>query len=159
MAQQYLSNLLLAVPLLPLFSAAVLILAPLFSIKLPKIVVSVFAVGSMALAALCAAALNAEMNTGLSFSQVYGNWMQVDKFSIPFGFYLDALSLVMISIITGVGFLIHLYSVGFMDQDKDYQRYFAYLNAFVAAMLILVLADNLLLLFLGWEGLAFVVIY
>jgi len=151
---QYISNLLLAVPLLPLFTALVLILAPLFSINLPKIATSVLAVGSIATAALCSLLLNSQLTNGLdaNFSSIYGNWIHVDKFSVSFGFYLDSLSLVMISIITGVGFLIHLYSVGFMDQDKDYQRYFAYLNLFVAAMLILVLADNLLLLFLGWEG-------
>jgi len=148
------SNLLLAVPLLPLLTALVLLLAPLFSINLPKIAISVLAVGSIAMAALCSLLLNSQLSNGLdtSFSTIFGNWIHVENFSVSFGFYLDSLSLVMISIITGVGFLIHLYSVGFMDQDKDYQRYFAYLNLFVAAMLILVLADNLLLLFLGWEG-------
>ncbi len=148
---QYISNLLLAVPLLPLFGATVLILAPLFSIQIPKLIVSVIAVGSISLAAICSILLNIELNEP-SFNPVYGNWIQVDELTISFGLYLDALSLVMISIITGVGFLIHLYSIGFMDKDKDFQRYFAYLNLFVAAMLILVLADNLLLLFLGWEG-------
>ena len=154
MDHQYVSNLLLAVPLLPLITALVLILAPLFSINLSKIVTSILAVGSIAAAALCSLLLNSQLSNGLenSFNAIYGNWVHVDKFSISFGFYLDSLSLVMISIITGVGFLIHLYSVGFMNQDKDYQRYFAYLNLFVAAMLILVLSDNLLLLFLGWEG-------
>ena len=148
---QYISNLLLAVPLLPLFGATVLILAPLFSIQTPKLIVSVIAVGSISLAAICSILLNIELNEP-SFNHVYGNWIQVDELTISFGLYLDALSLVMISIITGVGFLIHLYSIGFMDKDKDFQRYFAYLNLFVAAMLILVLADNLVLLYLGWEG-------
>jgi len=151
---QTLSNLLLAVPMLPLFSASVLILAPLFSVKLSKTVVSVLALGSMAAAVLCTFILNWQFSaTGeSSFSYTYANWIQVDTFSISFGLYLDALSKVMISIVTGVGFLIHLYSVGFMDKDRDFQRFFAYLNLFVAAMLILVLADNLLFLFLGWEG-------
>jgi len=154
MDHQTLTKLLLAVPLLPLFSATLLILAPLFSIKLPKQLVALLAVGSMATAALCTAFLHQGLGdlTEPVIQHVYGTWMQVGSFSVAFGFHLDALSLVMISIITGVGTLIHLYSVGFMDQDKDFQRYFAYLNLFVAAMLILVLADNLLLLFLGWEG-------
>jgi len=78
--------------------------------------------------------------------------MNVGDFTPGFSFYIDQLTLVMMSIITGVGFLIHLYSTEFMDDDSDYSRYFAYMNMFVAAMLILVLADNLLLLYLGWEG-------
>ena len=79
-------------------------------------------------------------------------WMQVGSFSPDFAFYVDQLTIVMMSIITGVGFLIHLYSTEFMQDDSDYSRYFAYMNMFVAAMLILVMADNLLLLYLGWEG-------
>jgi NADH-quinone oxidoreductase subunit L len=78
--------------------------------------------------------------------------MQVGNFAPSVAFYFDGLTLVMMSVITGVGFLIHLFSTEFMDQDHSYARYFAYLNMFVAAMLILVMADNLLLLYLGWEG-------
>ena len=78
--------------------------------------------------------------------------MDVAGLTSKVAFYLDGLSLVMVLIITGVGFLIHLYSVEYMIEDNDYQRFFAYMNLFVASMLTLVLADNLLLLFLGWEG-------
>jgi NADH-quinone oxidoreductase subunit L len=78
--------------------------------------------------------------------------MQIGDFTPGFSFYVDQLTIVMMSIITGVGFLIHLYSTEFMQDDSDYSRYFAYMNMFVAAMLILVMADNLLLLYLGWEG-------
>ena len=78
--------------------------------------------------------------------------MQVGNFSPGIAFYFDGLTLVMMSVITGVGFLIHLFSTEFMEQDSSYARYFAYLNMFVAAMLVLVMADNLLLLYLGWEG-------
>jgi NADH-quinone oxidoreductase subunit L len=78
--------------------------------------------------------------------------MQVGTFSSNVAFYFDGLTLVMMSVITGVGFLIHLFSTEFMEEDVSYARYFAYLNMFVAAMLILVMADNLLLLYLGWEG-------
>lgn len=79
-------------------------------------------------------------------------WMAVGEFTPGFSFYLDGLSLVMMLIITGVGFLIHLYSVGFMIDDASYSRFFAYMNLFIASMLMLVLADNLVLLYLGWEG-------
>ena len=67
-------------------------------------------------------------------------------------FRVDALSAVMILIVTGVGFLLHLYSIGYMEDDPDLARYFAYLNLFTGSMLILVLADSLPVLFIGWEG-------
>lgn len=79
-------------------------------------------------------------------------WIPVDGINAAFTLRLDPLSLLMTMIITGVGFLIHLYSIGYMEHDEDYARYFACMNFFVFAMLILVLAGNLLLLFVGWEG-------
>ena len=71
---------------------------------------------------------------------------------VRFGLRFDALSLVMMLVITVVGFLIHLYSTAYMDGDDGYSRFFAYMNLFMGSMLVLVLADNLLLLYLGWEG-------
>tara|TARA_A100001015_G_scaffold285855_1_gene353855 strand:+ start:81 stop:1733 length:1653 start_codon:yes stop_codon:yes gene_type:complete len=78
--------------------------------------------------------------------------MKVGELSANVGFHIDGLTIVMMMIITCVGFLIHLFSCEFMEHDKSYARYFAYLNMFVSAMLILVMSDNLLLLYLGWEG-------
>jgi NADH-quinone oxidoreductase subunit L len=71
---------------------------------------------------------------------------------VPIAFRVDPLSVTMILIITGVGFLIHLYSTGYMAHDAHFARYFTYLNLFTVAMLILVLANNFLLMFVGWEG-------
>ena len=79
-------------------------------------------------------------------------WMRVGDFSIQVAFLLDPLSTVMALVVTGVGFLIHVYSVGYMAHDPSYRRFFLYLNLFMFAMLTLVLADNLLLMFVGWEG-------
>jgi NADH-quinone oxidoreductase subunit L len=79
-------------------------------------------------------------------------WLHTASLSVPFGLHFDGLAAVMCFVITGVGSLIHLYSVGYMADDEGYAKYFAYLNLFVAAMLVLVLADNMPLLFLGWEG-------
>ena len=79
-------------------------------------------------------------------------WMSVAGFDPGVNLYLDGLSLVMILVITGVGFLIHVYSTGYMADDPDFSRFFCYMNLFVFAMLLLVLGDNLLLLYLGWEG-------
>jgi NADH-quinone oxidoreductase subunit L len=80
------------------------------------------------------------------------DWISVGAFQVPFGLHLDQLSIVFVLLITGVGTLIHIYSIGYMEHDPNRRRFFAYLNLFVAAMLLLVLADNYLLLYVGWEG-------
>jgi NADH-quinone oxidoreductase subunit L len=82
------------------------------------------------------------------------DWIKVGDFHAPFGFYLDPLSMTWLLIVTGVGLLIHIYSVGYMAHEEDYSkaRYFSYLNLFLFSMLMLIMGDNLLLLFLGWEG-------
>ncbi len=136
------------IPLLPLASAMLLIGS---AGKLPRAVIPVLGVGSVGLAAVCVL-LTALSWQGTATTTYLFSWMQVGSFSADFSFYVDGLTLVMMSVITGVGFLIHLYSAEFMQDDAGYSRYFAYLNLFVAAMLILVMADNLLLLYLGWEG-------
>ncbi len=79
-------------------------------------------------------------------------WIHAGSLQVDVVFRVDPLSAVMILVVTGVGFLIHVYSTGYMGHDADYARYFTYLNLFTASMLILVLADNLPLLFVGWEG-------
>jgi NADH-quinone oxidoreductase subunit L len=79
-------------------------------------------------------------------------WMETSTFRADFAFLLDPLTLVMLLIVTGVGFLIHIYSVGYMAHEEGYWRYFAYLNLFMFFMLTLVLAENFLLMFVGWEG-------
>src|ERR1700719_3821670 len=79
-------------------------------------------------------------------------WIAAGSFHIEFGLRLDGLSAVMTLVVTGVGALIHLYSIGYMADDQDYARYFTYMNLFALSMLILVLADNLLQMFIGWEG-------
>jgi NADH-quinone oxidoreductase subunit L len=80
------------------------------------------------------------------------DWISVGSFQVPFGLHLDQLSIVFVLLITGVGTLIHIYSIGYMEDDPNRRRFFAYLNLFVAAMLLLVLADNYFLLYVGWEG-------
>jgi len=84
--------------------------------------------------------------------QVLFNWIIAGSFHANIGFMLDPLSAVMIMVVSGVGFLIHIYSIGYMRGDTGYGRYFAYLNLFMFSMLTLVLADNFLFMFVGWEG-------
>jgi NADH-quinone oxidoreductase subunit L len=80
------------------------------------------------------------------------NWITVGDLTVDVAYRIDELSLIMTLVVTGVGSLIHLYSIGYMNHDPGYWKFFAYLNLFIFAMLNLVLANNLLLLFLGWEG-------
>lgn len=79
-------------------------------------------------------------------------WVKIDIFSVNVSYLIDPLSLVMCLIVTGVGFLIHVYSIGYMHGDRGFARFFSFMNLFIFAMLNLVLADNFLLMFLGWEG-------
>ena len=127
-----------------------------------KRVVSIFSVGSVFTAFLLALFAFLNMEGILTFFSVdFGEgkeivaklfeWITAGQFSVDFGLLLDPLSMLMVLVITGVGFLIHLYSVGYMEHDGDYSRYFAFLNLFTFSMLALVLADNFLLLFFGWE--------
>ncbi|MGW2485335.1 NADH-quinone oxidoreductase subunit L [Streptomyces sp. NPDC001251] len=80
------------------------------------------------------------------------SWIPVEGFQANVGFQLDQLSMTFVLLITGVGTLIHIYSIGYMEHDENRRRFFGYLNLFLAAMLLLVLADNYLLLYVGWEG-------
>ncbi len=143
-------NIIWLIPFLPFASAVTLMVT---AGRLPQRLVAIMGAGSVGIAAIIVAM------TFISFQQApdpfsvhLWTWMQVGEFAPGFAFYVDQLTLVMMSVITGVGFLIHVYSTEFMQEDSDFSRYFAYMNMFVAAMLVLVLADNLLLLYLGWEG-------
>lgn len=87
-----------------------------------------------------------------AYSQIIGSWFKVSDLSVKFGLYLDSLSLVMASVVTFVGLLILIYSIRFMSEDEGYSRFFAYMNLFIASMLVLLLADNFLFMYMGWEG-------
>jgi NADH-quinone oxidoreductase subunit L len=88
----------------------------------------------------------------LPYHELFAHWIRITGFSADYAFYLDQLSLIMLLVVTGVGFLIHIYSVGYMWDDPSYYRFFSYLNLFMFFMLTLVLASNYLLMFIGWEG-------
>jgi NADH-quinone oxidoreductase subunit L len=88
----------------------------------------------------------------LPHTETLATWIQSGAFQVDVAFYLDRLSLIMLMVVTGVGFLIHIYSVGYMWEDPSFYRFFAYLNLFMFFMLTLILASNYLLMFIGWEG-------
>ena len=79
-------------------------------------------------------------------------WFRVNGMQVNFGFQIDQLSLMMVMIITGIGSLIHLYSIGYMSHDTGFYKFFTYLNLFIFSMLLLVMGSNYLILFIGWEG-------
>jgi NADH-quinone oxidoreductase subunit L len=141
------------IPALPFASASVLVL---FGSRLSRRASAVVGVGSIGLAALItilvALSFFSAPPSGSSYTQVLWTWINVAGFEPEIGFYLDPLSLVMVLVVTFVGFLIHIYSAEFMIEDEGYSRFFAYMNLFVASMITLLLANNLLLLYLGWEG-------
>ncbi|MDF9391749.1 MULTISPECIES: NADH-quinone oxidoreductase subunit L [Methylococcus] len=146
-------NLLWLVPFLPLTGFLILTGS---EGRLARRFVPWIGAGSVGVSAALTAALAFELLTlapeGRVFRQTLWHWMAAGDFGVDFAFYLDALSLNMLLVVTGIGFLIHIYSAGYMADDPGMARFFAYMNLFVFAMLILVLADNLPLLYLGWEG-------
>ena len=102
---------------------------------------------------VCSIIAFTSLNGGAApFDETLYEWITGESFAFNIGFRVDALTAVMLLVITGVGFLIHVYSIGYMHGDEGYTRYFAYLNLFVFAMLILVLGNNYLMMFVGWEG-------
>ncbi len=157
----------------PLISAALLALA---GGRMAKRAIAVLACGAVALSFMAAVWTSAPLlaTTYESMSRLSGleslpqvsrtmegvpyvqehlyTWIGVGSLLVNIGFHLDALAVLMVLVVTGVGLLIHLYAAGYMADDPDYGRFFCYMNLFVATMLILVLADNLVLLYLGWEG-------
>ncbi|CAL1517582.1 NADH-quinone oxidoreductase subunit L [Chitinophaga sp. MM2321] len=139
------------IPAIPFLSACILMLCWK---HITRMAVTVIGCGSIALSALLAVvvAMNFTQQGGHPLVTRVWSWMQTAGFSAGVDFRMDALSIVFVLVITIVGFLIHVYATAYMRDDPDYGRFFACMNLFVGAMLVLVMADNLLLLYFGWEG-------
>jgi NADH-quinone oxidoreductase subunit L len=138
------------IPVLPLVGAAI---NGLFGKKFSRQTVSGVALSfsGAAFAKVLAVAFSFS-SLALPHIEFLAAWIRAGKFQVDFSFYLDQLSLVMLLVVTGVGFLIHIYSIGYMWEEGGFYRFFAYLNLFMFFMLTLVLASNYLLMFIGWEG-------
>src|SRR5512146_1197294 len=139
------------IPLLPALGAA---LNGLLGRRFSKTVVNAIALGSTGLAFAWALRVAAGFlgNGSQPIAEHYGTWIRAGSFAANYGLYVDQLSMIMLLVVTGVGFLIHVYSVGYMAHEGGYYRFFSYMNLFMFFMLTLVLADNYLLMFVGWEG-------
>jgi len=143
-------NLIYAIILLPLIG---FLINGLFGKNLPKIVVGSLATAAV-FASFCIAVslfLNFDSESPAVVVKAF-EWFRVNGVQINFGFQIDQLSLMMIMIITGIGSLIHLYSIGYMSHDKGFYKFFTYLNLFIFSMLLLVMGSNYMILFIGWEG-------
>lgn len=142
--------------LIPVIPFAGFLFLTVFGRRVPEAMAALIGTGSVAASALITALVAADFLSSpppdFAYVQTISTWFAVDGLAPTLGLHLDMLSLVMVVVVTFVGFLIHLYSVSFMKGDDGYRRFFAYMNLFVGSMLVLVLADNLLLLYLGWEG-------
>ncbi len=139
------------IPLLPLLGAAI---NGLLGAKWPKNIVNFVALGSTGLSFACAIEAVREFFAGGQhlFRKEFFDWIVAGTFRAGFDLQFDQLTVVMVLVVTGVGFLIHIYSTGYMAHEGGYYRFFSYLNLFMFFMLILVLAANYVLLFVGWEG-------
>ncbi len=145
------SKLLWLIPFLPLVGYLTL---ALLGHKIDRKLVPVIGAGSVGLSALLTMLIGVNFlsNPGAVVEQHLWTWFSIGSFHPEVTFHLDALSMTFIFVITFVGFLIHLFSAEYMRDEEGYARFFAYMNLFVTSMLILVLANDLLLLYLGWEG-------
>jgi NADH-quinone oxidoreductase subunit L len=146
-------NLLWLAPAFPFVSAALL---AVLGTRLSRRVVAIIGSGSVGLSFLAAAFVSArffmQSPPGNAYVLSLWTWMAAGNLRIDAAFYLDPVSLLMLLVVTFVGFLIHVYSTEYMPYDRDYPRFFAYMNLFVSSMLVLILGNNLLVLYLGWEG-------
>src|SRR6266849_1131097 len=136
-------------PLVLLVPVAGFVVNALFGRLLPRRVVGWVGAGSIGLAFVLALLVFAQVLGGQKLDQTYFTWWQSGDFNVPFNLYVDALSTLMVLGITGVGCLIHAYSIGYMREDPGYSRFFAYMNLFVFSMLLLVLSGNLVGLSFG----------
>jgi len=146
------TNLLWLIPILPFVG---FLLNGTLGRKLPRAVVTSIALLFTVLPAVIVAQLWMYMKSAgapLALSVASKPWIAITGFQVNFAFTVDHLTLIMLGVVTGVGFLIHIYSAGYMAHEEGYWRFFAYLNLFMFFMLVLVLAQNYLVLFVGWEG-------
>jgi NADH-quinone oxidoreductase subunit L len=138
------------IPILPLLG---FLLNGVFGKRLPKAAINVIACGSVLASFLWVLkTLNGLGSLETPYTEHHFTWIQSGALNISIDFAVDRLTAVMLMVVTGVGFLIHVYAVGYMAHECGYYRFFAYLNLFMFFMLILVLGANFLLLFVGWEG-------
>ena len=137
---------------LPLFSSALLLLLGRIADKWGHFLATLVSAATFALGVVEFFSMHSRSGASRAETQTLFNWISVGSFKVDAALLLDQLSVCFVLLITGVGTLIHIYSIAYMSHDRDRRRFFAYLNLFVAAMLLLVLGNSYLNLYVGWEG-------
>ncbi|MDR2123201.1 MAG: NADH-quinone oxidoreductase subunit L [Flavobacteriaceae bacterium] len=143
-------NIIFLIPVLPLIG---FIICGLFGSKIPKSAIGTVANLAVWIPFFLSVYLFYSFTEPIKATMF--TWFSIDDFKVNFSFQIDQLSLVMMMIVTGIGSLIHLYSIGYMHDDKGFYKFFSYLNLFIFSMLLLVMGSNFLILFIGWEGVGF----
>ena len=138
--------------LIPIFPLAGFVINGLFGRRFPKALINTVAVGSVLLSFAWALKTITGVDLSTAHTEHYFTWIQSGTFTANCDFTVDRLTAVMLMVVTGIGSLIHIYSIGYMADEGGYYRFFSYLNLFMFFMLTLVLAANYLVLFVGWEG-------
>jgi NADH-quinone oxidoreductase subunit L len=152
--------------LIPLFPAAGFVINGLLGKRMPKPAVATIAAGAVLISLIFSVGAVYQLSQlpveSRSHNVSLYRWIdagpahtmsgEVERFAVDWGFLLDPLSSVMILVVTGIGFLIHVYSAGYMYEEDGFYRFFAYLNLFMFSMLTLVLGNNYVMMFVGWEG-------
>jgi NADH-quinone oxidoreductase subunit L len=146
------SNLIVYLIAIPLFSSAILLLTGRKANKWGHLVGTLASASSFGIGAYLFTQMLAQPAEERAMTQKLFSWISVGSFNVDASLLLDQLSICFVLLITGVGTLIHIYSISYMSHDLDRRRFFAYLNLFIAAMLLLVLGDSYLNLYVGWEG-------
>lgn len=143
-------NLIFLIPLLPLIG---FVLNGTFNKKMPVNLVGLIACSTILFSFIISCSLFLKISPGNdSFEIKLFNWINTGDLHLGFSFLVDRISVVMLLVVTGVGFLIHVYSIGYMNHDEDYPRFMSYMNLFVFFMLLLVMGSNYVVMFAGWEG-------
>src|SRR5262245_49022903 len=143
-------------PLVVVFPLAGFVILTISRDRIAERIAALIGVGSIGLAMLVSFVVGYQFlsapPTGGAYTQLLWTWMQVGDFAPRLALRLDGLSLTMLGVVTGVGFFIHLFAAWYMHGDDAFARFFSYMNMFVASMLFLVLGDDLLFVYFGWEG-------
>ena len=143
----------LIVILIPLFPLLAVLANGLAGHRYSSDLAGKIAFGSVGASFLCALVVLVDVvSTGVSREVIAYTWIFGGDLTINLGFLIDPLTTVMLLVVTGVGFLIHVYSVGYMHGEEGFTRFFTYMNLFMVSMLLLVMGNNFLVLFIGWEG-------
>jgi NADH-quinone oxidoreductase subunit L len=137
---------------LPLFSSAILLLIGKRANSWGHVMATIVSASAFTIGVVEFIAMHSRSDENRAVTQNLFTWISVGSFNVNASLLLDQLSICFVLLITGVGTLIHIYSIAYMSHDLDRRRFFAYLNLFIAAMLLLVLGDSYLNLYVGWEG-------